>query len=70
MLSKLVTAAIVAAVGVIVISSLPDIKRYFEILDMKAGGECTNTAWPMAWGARCASAPAAARSPGSASGSA
>ena len=34
MLSKLVTAAVIAAVVVRVISSLPEIKRYFEIRDM------------------------------------
>jgi hypothetical protein len=34
MLSKLVTAAVIAAVLVIVIGSLPEIKRYFEIRDM------------------------------------
>jgi hypothetical protein len=34
MLSKLVMAAVVAAVVVMVVSSLPEIKRYFEIRDM------------------------------------
>jgi hypothetical protein len=34
MLSRLVTAVIIAAVLVVVIDSLPDIKRYFEIRDM------------------------------------
>ena len=34
MLSKLVAVAVVAAVVVIVVSSLPEIKRYFEIRDM------------------------------------
>jgi hypothetical protein len=34
MLGKLVAAAVIAAVVVIVVSSLPDIKRYFEIRDM------------------------------------
>ena len=34
MLSKLVMAAVVAAVVVIVVSSLPEIKRYLEIRDM------------------------------------
>jgi len=34
MLSRLVTAAVIAAVLVVVIDSLPDIKRYLEIRDM------------------------------------
>ena len=34
MLSRLVTVAIIAVVLVIVIDSLPDIKRYLEIRDM------------------------------------
>ena len=34
MLSKLITVAVIAAVVVIVVSSLPEIKRYFEIRDM------------------------------------
>jgi hypothetical protein len=34
MLTTLVKVAIIAAVLVIVIDSLPDIKRYFEIRDM------------------------------------
>ena len=34
MLSKLVTVAIIAVVLAVVIDSLPDIKRYFEIRDM------------------------------------
>ena len=34
MLSRLVTAAVIAAVLVVVINSLPEIKRYFEIRDM------------------------------------
>ena len=34
MLSKLVTAAVIAAVLAVVISSLPEIKRYLEIRDM------------------------------------
>ena len=34
MLSRLVTAVIIAAVLVVIIDSLPDIKRYFEIRDM------------------------------------
>ena len=34
MLSRLVTVAIIAVVLVVVIDSLPDIKRYFEIRDM------------------------------------
>lgn len=34
MLSRLVTAAIIAAVLVVIIDSLPDIKRYLEIRDM------------------------------------
>jgi len=38
MLSKLVTVAIIAVVLVIVIDSLPDIKRYFEIRDMLGPG--------------------------------
>ena len=36
MLSRLVTAAVIAAVLVVVIDSLPDIKRYLEIRDMLA----------------------------------
>ena len=38
MLSKLVTVAIIAVVLVIVIDSLPDIKRYLEIRDMLGTG--------------------------------
>ena len=38
MLSRLVTVAIVAVVLVIVIDSLPDIKRYLEIRDMLGPG--------------------------------
>ena len=38
MLSRLVTVAIIAVVLVIVIASLPDIKRYFEIRDMLGTG--------------------------------
>jgi hypothetical protein len=38
MLSKLVLAAVIAVVLVIVIDSLPDIKRYFEIRDMLGAG--------------------------------
>jgi hypothetical protein len=34
MLSRLVTAVIIAAVLVVIIDSLPDIKRYLEIRDM------------------------------------
>jgi hypothetical protein len=34
MLSRLVTAAVVAAVVVLIVDSLPDIKRYLEIRDM------------------------------------
>ena len=34
MLSRLVTAAVIAAVLVVVINSLPEIKRYFEVRDM------------------------------------
>ena len=34
MLTRLVTAVVIAAVLVVVIDSLPDIKRYFEIRDM------------------------------------
>ena len=34
MLSRLVTVAIIAVVLVIVIDSLPDIMRYFEIREM------------------------------------
>ena len=34
MLSRLVKAAVIAAVLAVVISSLPEIKRYFEIRDM------------------------------------
>ena len=34
MLSRLVKAAIIAAVLAVVIDSLPDIKRYLEIRDM------------------------------------
>ena len=37
MLSRLVTVAIIAVVLVIVIDSLPDIKRYLEIRDMLPG---------------------------------
>ena len=36
MLSRLVKAALIAAVLAIVIDSLPDIKRYLEIRDMLA----------------------------------
>ena len=38
MLSKLVTVAIIAVVLVVVIDSLPDIKRYLEIRDMLGPG--------------------------------
>ena len=38
MLSTLVKVAIIAAVLVIVIDSLPDIKRYLEIRDMLGPG--------------------------------
>ena len=38
MLSRLVTVAIIAVVLVIVIDSLPDIKRYLEIRDMLGTG--------------------------------
>ncbi len=38
MLSRLVTVAIIAVVLVIVIDSLPDIKRYLEIRDMLGPG--------------------------------
>ena len=34
MLSRLVTAAVVAVVVVLIVDSLPDIKRYLEIRDM------------------------------------
>ena len=34
MLSTLVKAVVIAAILVVVIESLPDIKRYFEIRDM------------------------------------
>ena len=34
MLSRLVMAAVVAAVVVLIVDSLPDIKRYLEIRDM------------------------------------
>ena len=34
MLSRLVTAAVIAGVLALVIDSLPDIKRYLEIRDM------------------------------------
>ena len=34
MLSRLVTAAVIAAVLVVAINSQPEIKRYFEIRDM------------------------------------
>ena len=34
MLSRLVTAAVIAAVMALVIESLPDIKRYLEIREM------------------------------------
>ncbi|HWM98051.1 MAG TPA: hypothetical protein VNO54_13445 [Streptosporangiaceae bacterium] len=34
MLSRLVTAAIIAGILALVIDSLPDIKRYLEIRDM------------------------------------
>jgi hypothetical protein len=34
MLTRLVTAAVIAAVLVVVIGSLPEIKRYLEIRDM------------------------------------
>ena len=38
MLSRLVMAAIIAVVLVLVIDSLPDIKRYLEIRDMLGPG--------------------------------
>ncbi len=38
MLSRLVTAAVVAAVVVLIVDSLPDIKRYLEIRDMLGTG--------------------------------
>ena len=38
MLSRLVTAVIIAAVLVVIIDSLPDIKRYLEIRDMLGPG--------------------------------
>jgi hypothetical protein len=34
MVSRLITVAVIAVVLVVVIDSLPDIKRYFEIRDM------------------------------------
>jgi Family of unknown function (DUF6893) len=34
MLSRLVTAAVIAGIVALVIDSLPEIKRYFEIRDM------------------------------------
>jgi glutaredoxin-related protein len=34
MIGKLITAALVAAVVVAIVQSLPDIKRYLEIRDM------------------------------------
>ncbi len=34
MLSRLIKAAVIAAVIVVVINSLPDIKRYLEIREM------------------------------------
>jgi hypothetical protein len=34
MVSRLITVAVIALVLVVVIDSLPDIKRYFEIRDM------------------------------------
>jgi Family of unknown function (DUF6893) len=34
MLSKVITAALIAAALVVVIDSLPDIKRYLELRDM------------------------------------
>jgi hypothetical protein len=34
MLSRLITAALIVAVVVIVIDSLPDIKRYIQLRDM------------------------------------
>ncbi|MCW2894335.1 MAG: hypothetical protein QOG28_6722 [Trebonia sp.] len=34
MVTRLITAVVVAAVLVVVIDSLPDIKRYLEIRDM------------------------------------
>ena len=34
MLSRLITAAVIAAVLVVVIDSLPDIRRYLEIREM------------------------------------
>ena len=38
MLSRLVKAALIAAVLALVIESLPDIKRYLEIRDMLGPG--------------------------------
>jgi hypothetical protein len=38
MLSKLVMAAVIVGVLALVIDSLPDIKRYFEIRDMLGAG--------------------------------
>jgi len=38
MLSRLFTVAVIAVVLVIVIDSLPDIKRYLEIRDMLGTG--------------------------------
>jgi hypothetical protein len=34
MVSRLITVAVIVVVLVVVIDSLPDIKRYFEIRDM------------------------------------
>jgi hypothetical protein len=34
MLSRLIKAAVIAAVLALVIDSLPDLKRYFELRDM------------------------------------
>ena len=38
MLSRLVMVAVVAAVVVLIVDSLPDIKRYLEIRDMLGPG--------------------------------
>ena len=38
MLSRLVKAAVIAGVLALIIDSLPDIKRYFEIRDMLGTG--------------------------------
>ena len=71
MLSRLVKVTIIAAVLVIVIDSLPDIKRYLEIRDMLGDGRGMHE-YGLAEGvlATVRSAPPAGRWPGSGSGSA